>query len=480
MASLGHTKSLAAMLLAGTALAVYGCGAAMAAEAGPAPVPAQAIGVNVNGVVLAPANRPQIIVPPSDQQKPGAVHTNVKLLGLPAGSAPNAIRPDATVPPPAGSLVETPASVACVYRIVPGFSTGCSPTTAATLPTGGARAIAVVTAFDYSAALSDLQYFSSAFGLAAPNFQVVYATSGSNAGCNSGPVPTSGSGTGWDLEAALSMQAIHSLAPGAKIFLIEAKSDSIDDTMDAVSVAGSCLQTTNGGQIVAPWSTAEFAAESSYDNLMGNYPIFVGAGDAPGTSYPAASPNAIGVGGTTFSRNQTTGAFLGEAVWNDAYAKVGTGGGPSLYESIPTFQSAYWAPLASLLNGRRGTPDLSALGDPQNGFWVYNTTYQGGWGAFGGTGLAASFVAAIANRAGFFWSSQTFLNILYSASLAGPGFVTDVNSGLCGPGGAANGNGQGYDPQWIKQTYVGVVNFQQVGLTWDWCTGWGTPRGNYN
>jgi kumamolisin len=476
MASLGHAKSLAAMLLAGTALAVYGCGTATAAEASPAPIPAQAFGINVNGVGAAPpAGSPHIIVPPSDAQAPGVAHTNVKLLATPAGAVPP-VPGVFPVPPQAANLVETPASVACSYHMAPGFQQGCSPISANVTAQGGSKGIAIVTAFHNPNALSDLRIFSSYFYLPEPAFVYVSApSSGGVGGCNNAAVPPSGVGTGWDLEGAMAVETVHAMAPGARVWLIEAQSASIADLMSAVDTATACLkQYDNGGQIVMPWSVPEFPTETSLDSHFNNTNVayLSAAGDAPGVSYPAASPYVVGIGGTTFSRNQSNGNFKTEAVWNDAFYGTGTGGGPSAYETLPGFQN--FAPLNQLLGAKRGTPDLSALADPVNGFWIYNTTYQNGWAPVGGTGLATSLMGGYFNWANFFWaSSAKVMQNIYGLGQSGGivGYTTNVNSGLCGPGGPLGGLGQGYNPLWIEAKYS--------GLTWDWCTGWGTPKGNY-
>ena len=77
-------------------------------------------------------------------------------------------------PPFAGFGFETPASLACVYSLVPKAS-ACNPNLFKTNPAGGFGAIAVVDAFHYPTALADLQTFSTQFGLKAPNLTVVFA-----------------------------------------------------------------------------------------------------------------------------------------------------------------------------------------------------------------------------------------------------------------------------------------------------------------
>ncbi|MFY9628317.1 MAG: hypothetical protein WAK03_09240, partial [Methylocystis sp.] len=112
-----------------------------------------------------------------------------------------------------------------------------------------------------------------------------------------------------------------------------------------------------------------------------------------------------------------------------------------------------------------------AVADPFTGAWVYNTTYQNGWGIWGGTSLASPVVAGIVNAQGLFVANgAALLTEVYALGSQGKlgAYVTPVTSGLCGPKGTAGGFGAGYDPQWIQAT---------TGFSWNWCTGWGSPRG---
>ena len=75
----------------------------------------------------------------------------------------------------------------------------------------------MVDAFHYPTALTDLQTFSTQFGLKAPNLTVVFAT---------GTKPVQDPSGGWELEAALDLEWAHAMAPDAKLFLVEARSNS--------------------------------------------------------------------------------------------------------------------------------------------------------------------------------------------------------------------------------------------------------------
>ena len=99
----------------------------------------------------------------------------------------------AELPPVAGAYyANTPASLACVYGLVPRSGDGCNPYVVTRNPSGGSWAIAVVEAFDAPNAMGDLAKFSAQFGLPAPtpaNFQVVYASAGA---CTTGGVKPGG------------------------------------------------------------------------------------------------------------------------------------------------------------------------------------------------------------------------------------------------------------------------------------------------
>ena len=185
---------------------------------------------------------------------------------------------------------------------------GCNPNLATTNVTTGSRSIAFVDAYDYPGAQSDLTVFSSQFDLPAPsaaNFRVVYAT---------GARPPSGVRSGWDLEAALDLDISHGLAPRAKLYLVEAASNSLPDMFQAVTRAAGLVAADGGGEVSMSWGSSEFAAESRYDSAMATARIvyFAAAGDGPGTLYPCTSPYAVCVGGTANSRNAVTGVFQGK------------------------------------------------------------------------------------------------------------------------------------------------------------------------
>lgn len=370
-------------------------------------------------------------------------HTNTKIF-IPTGGMDN-VNPSAggggrEIAPGQSYFYETPASLGCVYRLtsVASAQLGCNPTDP-TLPnpSGGAKSIAIVDAYDYPTAFSDLQIFSAQFGLPAPttgNFQVVYAT---------GTPPKADSG--WGLEAALDIQWAHAMAPQAKIYLVEAASNSYADLLTAVNVASSLVTKAGGGEVSMSWGGSEFSLERLYDGYFTKSGVVyvAAAGDNAGTIWPATSPNVVSAGGTTNSRD-ATGNLQAQLAWSS------TGGGPSNYESRPSYQSA----ISQIVGKKRGTPDVAADADPNTGVWVYNLPYCNGWCIVGGTSVATPVWAGIINAAGrFSASSQIELSTIYNNLGNATGF-TDIAHGSCGPN-------QGY----------------LAGTGWDFCTGAGSGLG---
>ena len=317
-------------------------------------------------------------------------------------------------PPASGYVFATPASLACIYGLVASVAQ-CNPNslTSTSNATGGSKAIAIVDAYHYPHALSDLQAFSAQFGLPTPTLQVVYAT---------GRQPKT-SPNNWEVEEALDLQWAHAMAPNATLYLVEAASNSTNDLLTAVSVASNLVYAAGGGEVSMSWLTPEFSGMSSLDTYFQKQHVvyFASSGDSAGTGWPCVSPNVVCVGGTTLRRS-TTGDFLQEVAWNEG------GGGLSKYYTTPSYQQN----IASL-GGKRGVPDVSLAADPITGAWVYYTpsnTNVSGWYSVGGTSWSSPAFAGIVNWAGTFSSSSTGeLQTMYSN--AGPTSFNDITDGWC-------------------------------------------------
>jgi kumamolisin len=385
-----------------------------------------------------------IIVPASSVRRAADVgrrsHTNVELFipdeGLPLTKA--------NTP---GGFFETPASLACVYKLVKA-SAGCNPTKATAIARGGAGAIAIVDAYDDPNAASDLAAFCAEFKLPAANFQVIYAAPGSSTATNT-PPPQDPTG-GWEIEESVDIEMAHAMAPAAKLYLVEANSNGSGDLFPAITLASNLVAAAGGGEVSMSWGFGDFAGESGYDGYFTtpNVVYFGAICDSACISYPATSVNVVSVGGTTISRNASTGNFELESSW------WSTGGGPTPNEPRPSYQDG----IASIVGTQRGTPDVALDADGRSGVWIYDSFPVNGtagtWYIASGTSVATPMMAGIVNLAGHLYaSSNAELTEIYS-NLGVAADFKDMTSGACG-------------------NYAGYL----AKKGWDFCSGVGSNAG---
>jgi hypothetical protein len=302
--------------------------------------------------------------------------------------------------------------------------------------------------------ISDLAQFDQTLGIPdPPSFTKV------NQSGQTSPLPgvdPAGAGNpdgNWEIEEALDIEYAHGLAPGANIVLVEATTDSNADLFAAIKTAASLP----GVSVVSmSWGFNEYAGEQALDSVFvtptGHQGVtFVAAsGDeggysvddsgnpttTPGVLYPAASPNVLGVGGTSLNLNSDS-SYDSETAWS------GSGGGTSLYEPEPTFQEAVQT------TGYRTVPDVAFDADPNTGVAVYdsynNTDNSGPWVEVGGTSLAApswAALIAIANQGRVLAGASTLdgpsetLPALYAVSANDFNDITSGSNGVfsAGPG----------------------------------------------
>lgn len=379
------------------------------------------------------------------------------------------------VPPYVGKGFETPASIACIYALNTPV-TGCNPNTVTTPPTGGSKSIAIVDAFDDPFIGPDLAYFSAQFGLPfnPTQLQIYY---------EDGTLPQLDNTGGWEVEESLDVEWAHAMAPNATIYLVEAQSPTDYDLYIAVKMAanlvrcgktmqnpdtsvGTCPSGSTGtGEVSMSWGHSEISTESLNDSAMTTTGVVyvAAAGDAPGTNYPCTSPNVVCAGGTTIRRNPnlTTFPFINEVSWDK------TGGGLSMFETIPSYQSS----ISSIVGKSRGVPDVALDSNPVTGLWVYDSfgylfypydemlATNVGWLIVGGTSAASPMWAGILNNAAgrtggsFAASSNAELTKMYANKAVAADF-RDITLGFCGP-------------------YDGF----STATGWDPCTGIGSNQG---
>ena len=143
--------------------------------------------------------------------------------------------------------------------------------------------------------------------------------------------------------------------------------------------------------------------QTTYDAIFAQHPgvlFFATSGDTGaysprpavllpfGGHYPGASPYVTAVGGTRWQSIAWTGS-TSETAWQFS------GGGASLFEPMPAWQTSYLSssPLLALNKGMRATPDVSALADGEHSaFGVY---YRLHWHTYGGTSVATPLWAGL-------------------------------------------------------------------------------------
>lgn len=317
---------------------------------------------------------------------------------------------------------------------------------------------------------SDIDTFTSCFGIANPVTPIVVLTGGLTE-----PLPENDEAT-LDLEVALAV------APQlAGLYVFES---NVETLADRVVVYAAPLDPANtGGATVDILSTSlgqcEQSVTQSYVDLLehvfataaaANVSVFASAGDSGSSgcyhhdgsteglsaSYPATSAYATGVGGTNLLLDAAN-AISGSSVWNNQPwngVDSAGGGGPSIYVAAPTWQSG-----TGTGDAMRTTPDVAFFADSLPGYTIYNST-NGGWYDDGGTSAATPFLAA-----------STAL--LHQAMLAEQNAVPVVAYEWISALAASGANDTFYDVVLGDNDLFGV-GCCTAGLGYDQASGWGS------
>lgn len=257
---------------------------------------------------------------------------------------------------------------------------------ATTAATGSGVPVAVIASGPLGQVQTDLRTFEARYGLPQTPWQTVLA-------------PSAGTDTSEQDEYDLDTQYATSQAPNAsKLYVYDgpdlANASIVTEigtwahqnlTRQASFSAGECevLAQVTGLQSSLDTVLRQAAAQgqslfTSSGDTGGFCPLpVVGVNGVPtgipGANYPAASPYAVGVGGTTVLDP----AKPTEVAW---YAG---GGSPSLFEPVPSWQATAGGSFAGI---RRGVPDVALDADPNSG---YDVVVSGTVQTIGGTSASA-------------------------------------------------------------------------------------------
>ena len=305
---------------------------------------------------------------------------------------------------------------------------------ASSLPSATSGTIGIITAGSLTQTITDLKSFASSAGYPVPNVtKTVVGTAG-----------TSTSGTDeWNMDSQSSLAAAGGSISQMILYNVTDLSDS------ALSLGYNKAVTDNKARAInvslGGCESQEGSVEASQDQIFqqavaqgqmfsvssgdsGAYECGATAGKAQ--SYPAVSPYVMAIGGTTLS--SSGGTWQGETVWSCTSASScqqsssgGAGGGPSLTENAPSWQTA-----AGVLGSstKRGVPDISFDASPQSGALVL---VNGSNAQIGGTSLAAPLWAGFWTRIqAAHGNSLPFpAQTIYQGAAANPQWFHDVTSG---------------------------------------------------
>jgi len=245
--------------------------------------------------------------------------------------------------------------------------------------TGSTVWVAVVDAYGYNNAESDLNTYRQQYGLGSCTTQLGCFKKVNQNGVQ-GNYPSQN--TGWAQETALDLDMVSAACPSCHILLVEATSSTFSNLATAENTAASFPGVVAISNSYGGGESGSTPYESAY-----NHPgqaVTVSSGDSGyGVQFPASSPHVTAVGGTSLYHAGNTRGWS-ETVWS------GAGSGCSAVYAKPSWQVD---PSCT----RRTVADVSAVADPNTGVAVFGPANRRGsaWLVFGGTSVAAPLTAGV-------------------------------------------------------------------------------------
>jgi pseudomonalisin len=321
-----------------------------------------------------------------------------------------------------------------------------------TTPTGSMTAIAIFTAGDVSQTLKDLKSEEAANNLPQVPLTVVQA---GIQGTDTSGVPE------WDMDTQYSTGMAQTVS---HLYLYNATSltdsdltlafnkfvtDNVAKAASASFGEGEWAAFLDGAMLADDQIFAEAAAQgqtvfASAGDTGGFSPILVPTNGipigVPDVNYPASSPYVVAVGGTTLFTNS-------DGTYNNEIAWLAGGGGQSVWEAAPGWQSGVVPGTAV----GKGLPDISMDADPNSGAEVY---VNGQVQVYGGTSLSSPLALGVWARLESAHSNQLgFAPPLFYAKAGSAGFH-DIILGDNGPYPAL--------PGWDYATGLGTIDVSQM------------------
>jgi subtilase family serine protease len=293
---------------------------------------------------------------------------------------------------------------------------------------GSGVTVAIVDAYASTTMLADANEYSEAHGL--PTLNGLYSEHVAP-GTKQRPQNPKQDPEGWSGEQTLDVEAVHTMAPGAKILYVGSPNNyqdmgsalnwiisrhAADIVTNSYGFAGEALppgyikpQNDMFVQAAATGISLFFSSGDDGDETFGD------SSASPTPDWPASSPWVTAVGGTSLGVNsdnqrqfelgwQTEKSVLDGGSWGTPAYLYGAGGGTSRIFAQPSYQAGVVPGSISQTYGptaMRAVPDVAALGDPTTGMRVGQTqTWPDGHTAYseyriGGTSLASPLYAGM-------------------------------------------------------------------------------------
>jgi subtilase family serine protease len=296
---------------------------------------------------------------------------------------------------------------------------------------GRGSTIVIVDSFGSPTISSDLAVFDKTFGLPAPPSLTVIQPAGAVPPYN----PNNSDMVGWAGETTLDVEYAHTMAPDAKILLVEtpvSETEGVTGFPQIVTAEKYVIDHHLGGVISQSFSATEetFPSRSAVEALRGAYidaythhvTVLAASGDSgaadvgldqttyytyPVTSWPDSDPLVTGVGGTQLHLNASGDHTAPDNVWNDTYSTatnefifgdagpnpLAGGGGKSVFFPRPWYQNG----VRNVVGDSRGVPDIAMSGACNGAVDVYQSFggQPAGWYPTCGTSEATPLFAGV-------------------------------------------------------------------------------------
>jgi len=267
----------------------------------------------------------------------------------------------------------------------------------------------------------------------------------------------------YNVEVALDIEMVMSMAPGAQIIVYEG---SITTPTIIIDLLNRMATDNLAQQLSASWTYhtgpameqvfQQMAGQGqSFFNCSGDHDAYSGT-----VTTPADDPYITIVGGTTLTTSGPGSNWVSETCWNWGN-DIGSGGGISTSWAIPSWQQGINMSSNNGSTTMRNLPDVAMVADR-----VYAIADNGAPQYLGGTSISTPL-----------WAAFTAL-VNEKAGLQGKQPVGFVNYALYAIGQGTNYNTAFHDITTGNNTNSNSPNNFFAVPGYDLCTGWGTPTPN--